>query len=59
MIKDYYCEKGKLLIQDLYQRGVDIIHDMQVVNTNMSSYLQMSPYKLLQVAEKEKINKYL
>ena len=37
-----YARKGNFLNMDLCKRGVDSIHNMQVMNTNTSFYLRKS-----------------
>ena len=48
--------KGGLLIRDLWKKGMDIIKDMCVVNTDATSYQSRSPEKCLETAEKDKNN---
>ena len=52
-------QKGYLLIQNLWNRGMDIIHGMCVVNTDALSHLNKSLEHFLQTEEKEKKNKYM
>ena len=42
MVKDYYGDKDDLLMCYLYQKGMDIIHDMRVFNNDAPSFLQRS-----------------
>ena len=44
-------DKGKLLIWDLCKKGIDSIHNMWAVNTDVSSYFQRSLRKFLQRAD--------
>ena len=52
-------QKGDLLIQDLWQQGTDIVHDMRVVNTDVLTYQLKEPEKCLHEAERGKKNMYL
>ena len=49
MYKEYSGVKVDPLIQDLWYKGTYIIHDIRVVNTDASSYLQRYPDKCLKV----------
>ena len=40
-------QKGGLLIQGLWTRGMEFIMDMNVVNTDESSYLHNTPQKIM------------
>ena len=51
--------KGGLLIRDLCTKGMDIIHDMRVMNTDATSYQSKSPKNSLETAKKAKKKKYL
>ena len=52
-------QKGDLLIGDLWQQGIDSVHDMRVVNTDALSYVHRSPEKCLHEANGGKKNMYL
>ena len=47
-----YKQNGDLLIQNLWYKGTDIIHNMHAMNTDASSYLYRSLEKCLQVEDK-------
>ena len=55
MVKEYYGEKGGLLIQELWQKGMGRIFGMRVMDTDVSSYLQRFLEKGLQVEEKGEV----
>ena len=52
-------QKGYLLIQDLWHKGAECIHDMRVLITDASSYLQKSLEKWLLTEKKDENQKYL
>ena len=52
-------QKGDLLIRDLWANGTDSVHDMHVVNTDVKSYLERTPEKCLEEAERGKKKMYL
>ena len=52
-------EKRDLLIRDLWKNGTDIIHNMCVLNTDTSSYLQKDPMKVLHGVDMGGKQKYL
>ena len=52
-------QKGDLLIRDLWQQGLDSVHDMHVVNTDALSYVQKTPEKCLHKAERGNKKMYL
>ena len=52
-------QKGDLLIHEIWQNGIDSVHDMHVVNTDKKSYLTKTPERCLQDAAKAKIKMYL
>ena len=52
-------EKGDLLIQDIWNQGMDSIHNMLVVNTDAVSYQSNTPDKCIETAKLEKKRKYL
>ena len=51
--------KGDLLTIYLWTQGKDIIHDMNAVNTDATSYHSKTPEKCQGKTEKEKKKKYL
>ena len=51
-------QKGDLLIRDLWQQGIDSVHDMPVVNTDALSYVRMSPKKCLNEAKRGRKKMY-
>ena len=51
--------KGDLLIQYLWDQGMDSIHDMRVVNTDALSWKSKTPKKCLETAGWENKKKYL
>ena len=52
-------QKGDLLIRDLWNNGTDSVHNMSVVNTDARSYLEKSPERCLEEAERGKKKMYL
>ena len=57
--KDKEDLKGDLLINYLWTKGTDSIHDIRVVNTDPTTYQYKSPDKCLETAETVKKNNYL
>ena len=57
-----YKDKGELkrdpLIRDLWVQGTNSIHDMNVMNTDATSYHSKTPKKCLETTEEEKNKKY-
>ena len=43
-------QKGDLLIRDLWQNGMDIVHDMRFKNTDAQSHRTKDPERCLQEA---------
>ena len=52
-------QKEDLLIRDLWQNGIDSVHDIHVVNTYAKYHLAKPPEKWLQEVEREKKIMYL
>ena len=52
-------QKGDLLIRDLWQQGIDSVHNMRVVITDALSYVCRSPQKCLHESERGKKKMYL
>ena len=52
-------QKVDLLIRDLWQKGLDNVHNMRVVNIYAPTYMNKEPEKCLHEAEKEKKKMYL
>ena len=52
-------QKGDLLIRDLWNNGIDSVHNMRVENTDSKSHLAKTPEKCLQEAEEVKKKIYL
>ena len=52
-------QKGDLLIRDLWQQGIDSVHDIRVVNTDALFYVCRSSEKCLHEAERGKKKIYL
>ena len=52
-------EKGDILIQDLWTKETDVIHDMRVMNTDAVSYQSKTPKKFLETSERDINKKYL
>ena len=51
--------KRDLLIRDLWVQGMNSIHDMNVMNTDTTTYQYKTPKKCLETTEEEKNKKYL
>ena len=47
----YSKQKGELLIQDLWQKGMGFILNMHVMNTDAASYVQKYTWKILLTKE--------
>ena len=47
-------KKGDLLIRDLWEKGVDCVLNMRVVNTVAKSYQMRTPEKCLVIVEQDK-----
>ena len=52
-------QKGNLLICDLWQQGINSVHDMRVVNTDAFTHRAKDPAKCLHEAERKKKRMYL
>ena len=55
----YQLEQKYLIIHDLCQLGMDIIHNMRVINTDALTYQRRLTEKYIQTVEKDKNQKYL
>ena len=58
-LKGYpYMDKGELkrdlFIRDLWAQGMNSIHDMNIMNTDATSYQSKTPKKCLETTEEEK-----
>ena len=51
--------KGNLLIRDLWNNGMDSVHGMRSVNTDVKSHMAKEPEKCLQEVERGKKQMYL
>ena len=47
-------QKEDLLIRDLWQNGMDSVHNMRVINTDAKSHIAKAPEKCLQEAKRGK-----
>ena len=52
-------ERGDLLIRGFWKAGADCILDVRVTDTDSKSYINRTPFKVLESQEKEKKRKYL
>ena len=52
-------QKGNLLIRDLWQQGIDSVHNMQVVNTDAQSHRTKYPEKCPKETERGEKRMYL
>ena len=52
-------DRGDLLVRGFWTRGTDVIVDVRVTDTDVTSYRSLPPSKVLEKQEREKKKKYL